>query len=321
MSVSSTQDFLTCRRLYYYKRIKKYEKTAYNLPFIVGRVVHVGLAALMAKSVDKKHGKSNAIEIMIAEYEKERAAAIKEFVLSPEQLEELNMQEFTTKGMLLAYQTKYSKMLADIQLLGSEVEGAIDLGNDVTFVLKLDNVVIVRKKKILHELKTTKQITPDYVKRIQTDLQTAVYFHFHNIIWPDEPIEEVMYDVIRKPSIRRKTKGKVKESKEAFLQRLQEWYKKPDDMSVFHIERFKTPGITEDAVINTVVKVSEEMLRSKDIMSYYQDFDKCHSYYGDVCPYYELCHNGGETKENLLLYTIRKSYHVSKDNKKVEDNE
>ena len=317
MSVSSVQDFLTCRRLYYYKRIKKYERVIYNLPFIVGRVVHEGLAAVLSKSVDPKTKKSNAIEIMTGVYKRERAAAIKEYVLSPEQLEELDMQEFTTKGMLLAYQSKYSQMIKDMKYLGSEVEGALDLGNDVTFVLKLDNVVVIRAKKVLHELKTTKQITPDYVKRIQTDLQTAVYFHFHNIIWSEDPIQEVMYDVIRKPSIRRKTKGKVKESKEAFLQRLQEWYKKPDDMSVFHIERFKTPGITEDAVINTVVKVSEEMLRSKDIMSYYQDFDHCHSYYGERCPYYELCHEGGESKENMLQYTIRKPFHIDKSNKGV----
>lgn len=312
MSVSSVQDWLTCRRLYYYKRIKKYEKTQYNLPFIVGRVVHEGLAAVLAK-------KPKAIEIMTEVYKKERKAAIQMFGLTPEKIEELDMQEFTTKGMLLAYRTKYAKMIADMKLLGSEVEGAIELGNDVTFVIKLDNIVKVRNKKILHELKTTKEITPDYVKRIQTDLQTATYFHFHNIIWPEDPIKEVMYDVIRKPSIRRKkaSKNKPAETKEQFLTRLQEWYKKPDDMSVFHIERFKTPGINEDAVINTVVKVSEEMLRSKEKDDYYQDFDKCHSYYGDQCPMYTLCHEGGETKENLILYTIRKSYHVSKENKGV----
>jgi len=313
MSVSSTQDFLTCRRLYYYKRIKKYEKTQYNMPFIVGRVVHEGLAAVMAK-------KPNAIELMTEVYKKERKIAIDTFGLSVEQIEELDMQEFTTKGMLLAYRTKYAKMIADMKLLGSEVEGAIDIGNDVTFVIKLDNIVKVRNKKILHELKTTKQITPDYVKRIQTDLQTAVYYHFHNIIWPEDPIVEVMYDVIRKPGIRRKkaSKNKPAESKEAFLQRLKEWYVQPGDTdSVFHIERFKTPGIEEEAVVNTVVKVSEEMLRSKTKEDYYQDFDKCHSYYGDVCPMYALCHQGGETKENLVLYTIRKSYHVSKENKGV----
>jgi len=319
MSVSSVQDWMVCKRLYYYKRIKKYEKTSYNLPFIVGRVVHEGLAAVLAKSVDPKTKKPNAIELMTAVYRKERKLAIDAFGLSPEQIEELDMQEFMTKGMLLAYQTKYAKMIADMKLLGSEVEGAIDIGNDVVFVIKLDNIVKVRSKKILHELKTTKQITPDYVKRIQTDLQTAVYFHFHNIIFEDSKIEEIMYDVIRKPSIHRKkaTKKNPAETKIAFLERLQEWYKKPDDMSVFHIERFKKPGINEDAVVNTVVKVSEEMLRCKEKEDYYQDFDKCHSYYGDVCPMYALCHEGGETKENLLSYKIRQSYHVSKENKGV----
>lgn len=319
MSVSSVQDWLVCRRLYYYKRIKKYEKTSYNLPFIVGRVVHEGLAAVLSKSIDPKTKKSNAIEIMSAVYRKERKLAIDTFGLNPEQIEELDMQEFTTKGMLLAYQTKYAKMISDMRLLGSEVEGAIELGNDVTFVIKLDNIVKVRNRKILHELKTTKQITPDYVKRIQTDIQTAVYFHFHNIIWPEDPIQEVMYDVIRKPSIHRKkaSKHKPAETKLAFLERLQEWYKKPDDMSVFHIERFKTPGIEEDAVVNTVVKVSEEMLRCKEKEDYYQDFDKCSAYFGGQCDYYELCHQGGEISSNLVLYQIRKSYHVSKENKGV----
>lgn len=320
ISVSSLQDFMTCRRLYFYKRIKKYEKVIYNLPFIVGRVVHVGLGAVLAKSKDPKTKKLNAIAIMKKEFDKEKAEAIKAFTLNPEQIEELDMQEFMTRAMLLAYQSKYSKMIEDMRLLGSEVEGAIEISDNVVFVIKLDNLVFVRNKKILHELKTSKYITPDYVHRIRTDLQTAVYYHFHNIIFEDEPIEEVMYDVIRKPSIRRKKGGKTAkvESKEAFLERLLEWYKKPGDASsVFHIERFKTPGISEDAVINTVVKVSEDMLKSKNIEDYYQDFDKCSSYYGDVCPMYDLCHNGGETKENLLSYTVRKSYHVSKENKGV----
>jgi len=307
MSVSSTQDWMTCKRLYYYKRIKKYEKVAYNLPFIVGRIVNEGIAAVLNKKPD-------AIKITEAVYKKERANAIKAYTLTPEEIEKLDMQEFITKGMLLAYQTKYAKMIADMKHLGSEVEGALQFNDDVIFVIKMDNIVMIRKKKVLHELKTSKTITPDYVKRIQTDLQTAIYFHFHNIIFEDDPIQEVMYDVIRKPSI----KLKKKESKQQYLERLQRWYQKPDDMnSAFHIERFKTPGISADDVINTVDKVSKEMLIAKTKEDYYQDFDKCHSYYGEVCPYYILCHEGGEIPSNLIQFGVRKSYHVSKDNKGV----
>jgi hypothetical protein len=237
-------------------------------------------------------------------------------VLSPEQLAELDRQEFVTKGMLLAYQAKYSKMIRDMELMGSEVEGAIQLSDSATFVIKLDNIVKIRGKKVLHELKTTKYITPDYVKRIKTNMQIGVYYYFHNMIWEKDPIKEIVYDVIRKPSIKQKKKETLPE----YMTRLGEWYKKPDDYGgVFHIERSKSPGISENDIVNTVVKVSEEMLRSKVKEDYFQDFEKCLSYFGDICPMYDLCHNGGESKENLLLYSIRKPFHVSKENKRVED--
>ena len=315
ISVSSLQDFMTCRRLYYFKRIKKYEKIAYNLPFIVGRVVHVGLAALMRKSVDEKTKKPNAIELMKEEFRKERLAAIKAYILSPEQLQKLNMQAQIIEGMLLAYQQKYKKMLQDMTYLGGEVEGALQFSDDVIFVIKMDNIVKVRIKKVLHEAKTTKYLTSDYIKRIQTDIQTAIYFHFHNIIFEDEKIDEIIYDVIRKPSI----KQKKKESIQQFIERLKSWYEGPSDDygSKFHIERFKEPKISADDVINTVDKVSKEMLMAKTKEDYYQDFTQCCSYYGDICPMYALCHEGGETPANLLQYGVRKSYHVSKENKGV----
>lgn len=303
ISVSSLQDWMACKRMYYYKRIKKYDLIQYNLAFVTGRIIHEGIAAVLAK-------KKNAIDIMTQVYKKERAEVVKTFTLSVEELEKLEMQEFITRGMLLAYSKKYSKMIGDAQLLGSEVEGAIDLGNSAIFVLKLDNIMKVRMKKILHEFKSTKTLTPDYVKRIQTNLQISIYFHFHNEIWPDEPIEEIMYDIVQKPGIR----IKQKESKQAFIIRLQEWYDKPGEGKAFHIERFKEPGIDKDSMINTVVKVSEEMLHAKEKEDYFQDYENCRSYYGDVCPYFRLCFEGGETKENMVLYQIKKSYHVNKDN-------
>lgn len=307
ISVSSLKDYMTCRRLYFYKRIRKYEKAGFHLPFFVGKVVHEGMAHLFAK-------KKNAVELMLKYYKAERDKIKKEHTLDEKQLADLNMQEYITKGMVTAYQRKYEKMLRDTEVLGSEVEGGLQFGDDVIFVIKMDNIFRVRKRKVLHELKTSKYITPEYMKMVQTDIQTAVYFHFHNAIWEDDPIEEIMYDVIRKPSIRRKKN----ESPQAFITRLQEWYEKPDgNESVFHIERFRKPKISSDDLVNTVLNVANDMKRSKQKEDYYQDFDKCASYYGDICPYYELCHEGGETKENLVLYQIRKAYHVNKENKGV----
>lgn len=306
ISISSLQDFMMCRRLYFYKRIKKYDRMMFSIPFLVGRTIHEGMNHVFSKQKDP-------ITLMVKYFREEKKKIKEAFTLTEEQEKDLNEQEHITKGMLAAYRKKYAKMIRDMQLLGSEIEGAVEIGDNVTFVIKLDNIVLIRDKKILHELKTSKYITPDYIKHIQTNIQTAAYYYLHNIIWPKEPIVEIMYDVIRKPGIRQK-KG---ESYNEYLKRLGEWYDKPDDMAVFHIERFKKPVISEGDLLNTVTNVSNEMLKSKHKEDYYQDFDKCHSYYGDRCPYYELCHEGGETKENLVLYQIRKSYHVNKSNKGV----
>lgn len=314
ISVSSLKDFMTCRRLYFYKRIRKYEKTAFNIPFVVGRTVHMGLNYLLEKKKDKNGILLDPVKRMSVYFDTEVKKINAEFVLDEKQMKDLAEQKHITAGMLTAYANKYSKLLQDGTLIGNEVEGAMQFGDNVTFVIKLDNLIRVRAKKILHELKTSKYITPEYVQMIQTDIQTAVYFYMYNFIFENSKIDEIMYDIIRKPSIR----PKKNESYPAYLQRLTEWYERPDDMAVFHIERFTKPVISEADAFNTVEKVSEDMLRSKTKEDYYQDFDKCSSYYGDRCPMYELCHNGGETKENLVLYTIRKPYHVNKENKELK---
>ena len=304
ISVSSLEDFLTCRRLYYYKRIKRYEKIQFSLPFLVGRVVHTGMNYVLQK-VEKP------ITQMTIFYREEKKKIKNTLTLTPKQEEDLNEQELVTQGMLRAYQRRYGAMIRDASLIASEVEGAVQINDKVIFVIKLDNLLRVRGKKLLHELKTSKYITPEYVAHIQIDRQTAIYFHFYNIIFEKSKIEGILYDVIRKPSIRQKKN----ESRVTFLERLGQWYERPQgDMDVFHVERFKEPRISEESVINTVVKVSEDMLRCKEKEDYYEDHSKCTSYYGDVCPYFTLCHEGGETKENLVLYQIRKPYHVSKEN-------
>jgi hypothetical protein len=304
ISVSSLEDFLTCRRLYYYKRIKRYERIKFSLPFLVGRVVHTGLNFVLQKVKDP-------INQMTQFYRKEKKEIIETHSLTEKQEQDLDEQEFVTQGMLRAYQKRYKAMIRDTTLIASEVEGAVQINDKVIFVIKLDNLIRVRKQKILHELKTSKYITPEYVAHIQVDRQTAIYFHFYNMIFEESKIEGILYDVIRKPSIR----PKKNESRVTFLERLGEWYERPQgDMDVFHVERFKTPKISESSIVNTVMKVSDDMLRCKDKEDYYEDHSKCTSYYGDVCPFFELCHEGGETKENLVLYQIRKPYHVNKEN-------
>lgn len=301
LSVSSLEDWLTCKRLYFWKRIKKYDRIEFNIPYLVGRVIHVGISYVFNKRKD-------AVEAMRDYFRKEKLQIKENLPLTPEQEEDLNEQEFITQGMLKAYCKRYEKMLRNIKLIQNEVEGCIDINDNTKFVFKLDNLLMIGKNKVLHELKTTKYITPEYVRRIQTDFQPTLYYYAYNLVFEDSPISEIMYDVIKKPSIRQKKNEQYK----AFLKRLEDWYETPDDMGVFHIERFEKPKMSEDEAWNTISNISKEILSCKHKEDYYMNTKQCYDYYGKVCPYVELCFNGGETKENLVLYQIRKSHHISK---------
>jgi len=295
VSISSIQDFLSCRRMYYYKRIKKYERDSFSIPHLVGRVVHTGIYHLFRKSKDY-------IGEAVKFFKEEKKHVIEKFTLSSEDEQDLNEIEVVVRGMLDAYKKRYAVMLRDVKLVSNEQEGILDIDGD-EFIYKIDNIVRIREKKVLHELKTSKYITHDYVRSIRTNFQTAAYFYAYNYGEKD-PIKEVMYDIIRKPSIRQKKN----ESYGAFLKRLGEWYDNTDDGdSKFHVERFEKPLISENDVFCTVGGVLKDLKASKQKEDFYQNFEKCHSYYGERCPYYELCHEGGETKENMVLYTIGRS--------------
>jgi hypothetical protein len=293
VSISSIQDFLSCRRLYYYKRVKKYFRDELSFPHLVGKVMHVGVYNLL-------RGSKDYIKETMKYLDQEKKEIQSKFSLSAEDQEELNEIDVQVKGMLEAYKKKYAIMLRDVKVISNEQERELELDGGDKFIYKIDNIIDVRGKRILHELKTSKYITPDYVKSIRTSFQSAAYFYAYNIDNDDNPVQEILYDIIRKPGIWQKKN----EPYGAFLKRLGEWYDQPDNSDRFHVERFEKPVISEDDIWNTVINITRDLKKMKKKEDFYQDFEKCHSYYGNRCPYYELCHEGGESKENLVLYQI-----------------
>lgn len=299
VSHSSVQDYMTCPRLYFYKRIRKLELIVFNIKFFIGTIVHVGIGGLLSKVKEP-------LKLMHLEYERKRKEDTKKFGLSVEQLNELNEIDVVSKGMVSSYESRYGAFLKAFTPLHNEEKLEYTLNENITVVTVLDNVIVKTKNKEnwLHEFKTSKYITLDYILSVQADMQTAIGFHLWNILRPKTPLKGIVYDIVRKPSIRQKKT----ETKEQYLERLGEWYNGPNDTAVFHMEQKKQPLITVDALMNTLTKVTDNMTRSKHKEDYYQDFRQCHSYYGDHCPFYALCHEGGETKENLLQFRTREKY-------------
>lgn len=301
VSYSSMNAFRKCPRFYYWKYIRRLEKRSFKLPFIVGRIMHHGIQTLLSKprSAEKEiHWK----------FKEEAQTARKEFQLSPMQEDDLAAQEYSTIGMLNAYQNQYRKFLQGTKHVHTEFAIKYELNKRVVIVGKLDNVLENQGKLWDWELKNLKSLDMDRVKGIKTDPQTGLYFEVYNRMMKKakDRLHGILYQIIRKPSIRqRKT-----ESRREFLVRLQEWYASGEGGLKFHLERTKGSFISGEAVLNTVDKVSQQILGCKEKDDYYQDFGRCVSEW-DLCQFYGLCH--GKEKDEMKLLTIRKKYNVEDD--------
>ena len=302
VSYSSISGFRKCPRYYYWKYIRRLEKPAFKLPFIVGRVMHHGIQVLFSDP-------SKAEKEIKQKYKEEAQAARKQFPqLSTWDEENLAAQEYITTGMLAAFRAYFKKFLAGTKHIATEKTLQYQLNKRVVIVGKIDNVVLNQEKKWVYELKNLKSLDMERVKSIRTDPQSALYLEVHNRQEKKENrLDGIIYKIIRKPQIRQKKK----ESRGEFLNRLHEWYHDQSDGLKFHLERIKGSFISGESVINTVEKVSQQMLDcGGEKAQYFQDFSYCIHDWGP-CQFYDLCH--GDEKRNLVLYQIRKKYKVSDD--------
>lgn len=302
VSHSSLSGFRKCPRYYYWKYIRRLEKSTFKLPFIVGRIMHHGIQVLFEKP-DK------AIDEIKKKFKEEAKDARKKFPqMSTWDEEGLAAQEYLTTGMLAAFRVYFKKFLGATKHIATEKTLKYVLNKRVTIVGKIDNIIENQRKKWIYELKNLKSLDMDRVRAIKTDPQSALYLEVHNRQEPKKDrLDGIIYKIIRKPSIR----IKKKESRREFNTRLGSWYQDQSDGLKFHLERIKGSFIDGDAVINTVDKVSQQILDAgREKEEYFQDFSYCIHDWG-TCQFYDLCH--GDEKKNLVLYQIRKKYKVQDD--------
>jgi len=310
VSHSSMSGFRKCPRYYYWKYIRRLEKAAFKIPYIVGRIMHHGIQTLFSKpdAAEKELKKKYKDEAQKARTEFPQMAAYEE--------EDLAKQEYITIGMLQAYRIYFKKFLGSTKHIATEKAIRYELNKRVVVVGKIDSIVENQNAQWIYELKNLKSLDMGRVRSIRTDPQSSLYLETHNrSVKKSERLSGILYQIIRKPSIRQKQK----ESRGEFLRRLQDWYHDQSEGMKFHLERVKGSFIPGIAVINTIEKVSQQMLDcGTDRDRYFQDFSYCIHEWGP-CQYYDLCH--GNEKENLKLYQPRKKYKAEDEDseKNVED--
>lgn len=307
VSYSSMSGFRKCPRYYYWKHIRRLEKVVMKIPFITGRIMHNGIQTLFSKP-DK------AEAILKKSFKDEAQKARKQFPqMEIRDEEKLAEQAFTTVGMLRAFRVHYSKFLRATRHIRTEKELHYELNKRVTVVGKIDNILENQDANYIYELKNLKSLDMHRVEGIKTDPQSSLYHTVNNLIETkkENKVDGIIYQIIRKPSIRQKKS----ESKGEFLRRLEGWYQSGEGGLKFHLERLKKPFIDGAHVLNTLKKVTENILSCKTKEDFFQDFNYCIHEWGK-CQYYGLCH--GDEKKEIKLLTIRPAYKVA-EKEEVED--
>lgn len=305
-SYSAISCFQACRRAYYFSRVRRLERICFTGHFLLGNAIHEGLFQIYVKN---KHFLRSTMRF----FNKEKQRIRKEISLQPYQEQELYEQEPIIKGMLTAYCEVHKKLIRSMKHIENEYELDYDIDPYTTIRIKVDNLLEEKKSgaTYIHEVKTTRTLSKDYVKSIKNNLQKSIYFHVFNAAPENKKsqLTGICYDAIQKPSIRLKKK----ENKQQFIERLFEYYTGTNKSQLFYFEKFKKLQLTKHNVFNLISKVSRDIRACKDVDDFYPNYALCNMY--SRCEFYDICHFG-ENAVNMANFRVRPIRKTGTKNKK-----
>lgn len=286
ISYSTIKAFLNCKRKYYFYYIKGLMLKFSNPNFIFGNVMHFGLHQI--------YSKNSKYIIDTVKFLNEEKNKIK--FINPKDEEKLNKFEYQIRSMLLAYNEYYMSFIKKTTHIKNEfsLEYPID---GYLFKIKIDNILKYNGQLYIHEIKSVKTLSEDYINNIKNDLQTHIYFHINNIANKEFKIKGILFDAIQKPGIRQKEKEDVNE----YLQRLKEYYFQNKEF--FYMDKIEKPLLNKNRIINLIKAVIVDMKNCVNENDYYPNETACYQF--QKCEYFDLCHIG-ENKETLFNFKRRK---------------
>lgn len=194
-----------------------------------------------------------------------------------------------------------------------------------TFVIagKADGVVRLDGELYLLEHKTASSITGDYLDRLWTDTQIALYCHYLRDL--GYPIVGVIYNVLLKSRLRQRAgeteeeferrrselaaknrsgrstaKRRLPEPDEEFRARLADWYSKPE---AFHRERIYLSGDRMALLAEEVWEITQQYLDAKRRGKWLLNTSHCFSFQRP-CEYLPYCQSGFSANVRDNLYEV-----------------
>lgn len=271
LSQSSAKTYLECHKKFWYSYVLGIRLNVFNDKFFIGNMIHEGMHLSYKKDDD-------LFELLGLYYDYSVEKEYEKYLISPETENKFPEWRVIVLGMTYAYNIKNGKLIDDHEHIHNEKEYIVDLGEDVFFVIKLDNILKRRADgaTIIHEIKTSRELNEAYVNEIRHQFQIGCYYWLGKRIQEFNPVG-VVYDVLQKPSIRLKKN----ELRDDYLIRLEEYYQAEPDKHLW-TEIFDEPGTTEKDIVDTIKSVAYGIRRG--------DFTKSFTSCG-ICDYKKLCRN------------------------------
>ena len=199
---------------------------------------------------------------------------------------------------LTAMNAAYLDIMGEISGIASEVSFSQPLTNPDTG--RISPIAIVAGKidklhvdengaKWIVEYKTSSDIDPAYFRTIELNLQVHVYKRMYEK-QTGEKIEGILYDIIKKPSIKQLKPSKKNPDGESLADygpRLEAWYHENKE-SAFHREKFR---INNSDVERELWRYHQEILWRTRENHWPRNPGSCSNYYG-ICGFYGYCSTG-----------------------------
>ena len=234
------------------------------------------------------------------------------------------------RAIMTGYSTRYPQEEFEVVALEKTFEGAIT--NPATgatsrsFVLagKVDGIVRIGRDHYILEHKTAAKIDADYLERLWTDFQIAIYSYYVEQTL-GIPITGVIYNVLGKARLQqgkgeteeeyqsRRTellaksktgkttaKRKLPESDEEFQARLGEKYQDPE---MFHREMLYLSRDRFDILRSELWELTQAFLDARRRGVFYQNTAFCFNY-NRPCAYFPICRSNGNPNVIENFYTI-----------------
>jgi len=221
------------------------------------------------------------------------------------------------RAMMIGYAQRYAEETLEVLEVEKTFEGQIrnpDTGGlSQTFRMagKVDGIVRTGEEVYLLEHKTASSLTGDYLDRLWTDSQIALYaFYLRELGYP---VVGVIYNVLLKTRLKQRqgetqaeyearraglaaknksgrstARRQMPESDEAFQARLAEWYARPE---AFHRERIYLSEDRLGMLQEEVWEITQQYLDANRRGKWLMNTSNCFSYQRP-CPYLPYCQSG-----------------------------